>query len=395
MKTILPVLLTFVLLLSACSKKEPVQHADEHGSTEAKQTEEHAESEENVLHVDPSMLRDLNITTARVEERDGGETASMLGEIRVNEAAYAEVGAPVASRVVNVQAVPGARVRAGQVLATLQSTELGSARAELLKAQSRVELAEKTLERKRRLAGERIVAQREVHEAEAELQTARAELRASQAMLRALGSEAGEATDSPQYALRSPVGGVVIERSAVRGQMAAPEKPLFRVGDLSTVWLNLHAFERDALRVKSGTTARVVFPALPGRTFQGKVTLIGREVESESRTIPVRIEIANKDGVLRPGMSATAFLVVGQGGDKILAVPAPALQRIQERWIVFVPAEEEGRFEMREVGRGRDLGGEVEILSGLKPGENIVLEGAFMLKAQAEKARSGGEEHEH
>jgi cobalt-zinc-cadmium efflux system membrane fusion protein len=395
MKVILTLLLTFVLMLAACTKKEPEQNADEHGRSDTKQAEKHADSEENLLHVDPSMMRDLNITTSKVEQRDGGETASMLGEVRVNESAYAEVGAPVASRVVDVHATPGASVVAGQALATLQSTELGKSRADYIKAQSRLELAEKTLERKRRLVGERIVAQREVHEAEAEVQSARAEVRASQASLKALGSAGSEATDSPQYVLRSPVRGVVIERAAVRGQMADPAKPLFRVGDLSTVWLNVHAFERDAVRVKTGTVARVVFPALPGRTFTGNVTLVGREVESESRTIPVRIEIANRDGMLRPGMSATAFMVVGQGDAKVLSVPAPALQRIQERWIVFVPADEEGAFDMREVGRGRDLGGEVEILTGLKAGESIVLEGAFMLKAQAEKARGGGEEHEH
>jgi membrane fusion protein, heavy metal efflux system len=398
MKVLIAALLTIsLLLLSACANKETSKPTEEH-ATEATTADQHSRDEENVLHVEQSMLRDLNITTPKVEERDGGESASMLGELRVNEAAYAEVGAPVTSRVVAVQASAGQSVGAGQKLATLQSSELGNARADFLKAQTRIELAKKTLERKRLLAGERIVAQREIYEAEAELQSAQAESRAAQAELKALGSHAGdggETSDSPQYALRSPIRGVVIERAAVRGQMADPARPLFRVGDLSTLWLTVHAFERDAVRVRPGTTARVVFPALPGRTFTGKVTLVGREVQSDSRTIPVRINIANKDGLLRPGMSATAFLVVGQGGSKILSVPAPALQRVQERWIVFVPGDEEGAFQMREVGRGRDLGGEVEILSGLKPGETIVLDGAFMLKAEAEKSRGGGEEHAH
>lgn len=124
------------------------------------------------------------------------------------------------------------------------------------------------------------------------------------------------------------------------------------------------------------------------------MTLVGKQVEPESRTVPVRIEIDNRDGSLRPGMSATAWLTVGQDGGKVLAVPAASLQRRQERWIVFIP-KSDTEFEMREVGRGRDLGGEVEILSGLKPRETVVVDGAFLLKAQAERSFGEGEEHEH
>jgi len=108
----------------------------------------------------------------------------------------------------------------------------------------------------------------------------------------------------------------------------------------------------------------------------------------------VRIEVDNREGTLRPGMSATAWLTVGQGTGKILAVPSASLQRIQERWIVFIPRGE-SQFEMREVGRGRDLGGEGEILSGLKAGETVVVDGAFLLKAQAERSAGEGEEHDH
>jgi membrane fusion protein, heavy metal efflux system len=146
--------------------------------------------------------------------------------------------------------------------------------------------------------------------------------------------------------------------------------------------------------VKTGSNASIVFPALPGRFFKGKVTLVGKQVEPESRTVPVRIEVANRDGTLRPGMSATAWLTVGQGTGKILAVPSASLQRLQERWVVFIPRGE-SRFEMREVGRGRDLGGEVEILSGLKAGETVVVDGAFLLKAQVERSAGEGEEHDH
>jgi cobalt-zinc-cadmium efflux system membrane fusion protein len=124
------------------------------------------------------------------------------------------------------------------------------------------------------------------------------------------------------------------------------------------------------------------------------VTVVGKQVEPDSRTVPVRIEIENSDGLLRPGMSATAWLVVGQESGTVLAVPSAALQRLQERWIVFIP-HSDTEFEMRQVGRGRDLGGEVEILSGLHARDTVVVDGAFLLKAQAERSLGEGEEHEH
>jgi membrane fusion protein, heavy metal efflux system len=263
----------------------------------------------------------------------------------------------------------------------------------MITAQSRVDLARQVLERKRRLGAERIVSQREIQEAESGIASAEAELRSARAALQSLGLGSTDAgtLDSPQYMLRSPLGGVVIERAGRQGQMAEPSQPLFRIGDLRVLWLTVHAFERDAVRIHAGAKAKIVFAALPGQTFTGKVALVGEQVDLDSRTVPVRIEVRNERGTLRPGMSATAFLTAGNGTSKLLAVPAASLQRTGERWVVFVPRSED-EFEIRTVGRGRDLGGEVEIVSGLKIGETVVVDGAFLLKAQVERSQGG--EHE-
>jgi cobalt-zinc-cadmium efflux system membrane fusion protein len=263
----------------------------------------------------------------------------------------------------------------------------------MITAQSHVDLARQVLERKRRLGAERIVSQREIQEAEASVASAEAELRSAHAALQSLGLASTDAgtLDSPQYMLRSPVAGVVIERAGMQGQMADPSQPLFRIADLRLLWLTVHAFERDAVRIRPGAKAKIVFAALPGQTFTGKVTLVGEQVDLDSRTVPVRIEVRNDRRTLRPGMSATAFLTAGNGTGKLLAVPAASLQRTGERWVVFVPRSED-EFEIRTVGRGRDLGGEVEILSGLKAGETVVVDGAFLLKAQVERSQGG--EHE-
>ena len=394
MKYAVGALISLSFLLSACSKRQE-KPANDSGATpvakEAKRTDTSA------LHIEPTMLRDLRITTTTVERRSAGESTAILGELHPNENAYAEVGSPIASRVVRVNAAPGQPISTGQVLAVLQSSEIGKARSDVISAQARLELATKTLERKRRLGEERIVAQREIQEAEASVEAATADLRAAKATLRALGlsgSDAEHLSDDPTFALRSPVAGIVIDRDAIQGQLAEPSKPLFRVGNLGRLWLTVHAFERDAVRVRSGSSARITFAALPGRTFTGTVTLVGKEVESDSRTVPVRIEIENRDGVLRPGMSATAWLTVGEDAGEVLTVPAASLQRLQERWIVFIPRSNT-EFEIRQVGRGRDLGSEVEVVSGLNAGDTVVVDGAFLLKAQAERALGEGEEHEH
>jgi cobalt-zinc-cadmium efflux system membrane fusion protein len=124
------------------------------------------------------------------------------------------------------------------------------------------------------------------------------------------------------------------------------------------------------------------------------VTLVGRQVDVVSRTIPVRIEIENTTGVLRPGMSAAAWVRLGDAASNVVAVPTASLQRVEDEWRVFIP-KGEWSFEIRTVGRGRDLGGEIEIVSGLRPGERVVVDGAFLLKAEAEKARGEGAHHEH
>ena len=291
----------FLLLLTSCAKKQGAEPSGEHKVESGPRSAEHGELA--VLKVEPSMLRDLHITTAKVEERTGEDDTTILGELQVNENAYAEVGAPIPSRIVRFEVAPGGNVRAGQTLAILQSPEIGKAKADMITAQSHVDLARQVLERKRRLGAERIVSQREIQEAEAGLASAEAELRSAGATLQSLGLGSIDAgtLDSPQYMLRSPVGGVVIERAGMQGQMAEPSQPLFRIGDLRVLWLTVHAFERDAVRIRSGAKAKIVFAALPGQTFTGRVALVGEQVDLNSRTVPVRIEVRNDRRMLRPG----------------------------------------------------------------------------------------------
>jgi cobalt-zinc-cadmium efflux system membrane fusion protein len=393
MKTLLSIVLLIFILLAGC-KRAPEQPQPAATQPASPAVVDH-EEEPGILHVKPEMLRDLKVTTAEVESRPAGEASMLLGELRVNENRYAEVGAPISSRVVALHAGVTDGAQEGQVLATLQSAELGKARAAVIAAKARLDLANQTLERKRRLHAERIVAEREVQEAQANATAAEAELRAAQASLRVLGAGGDEPSDTSLYSLRSPVSGTVIERNAVKGQMVDAEEVLFKVADLSSLWLTVQAFERDALRIRPGSQVRIIFPAIPGTSYNAKVDLVGKQVNPDSRTMSVRVVIQNRDGRLRPGMSASAWVTPGDDAATTITVPAAALQRLGEDWVVFIPQPKRGEFEVRKVGRGRDLGGEIEIISGLAARERVVVDGAFLLKAEAEKARGAGAEHKH
>jgi cobalt-zinc-cadmium efflux system membrane fusion protein len=386
---------TVCLGLASCGRGTEETAKPATAAPNAADPEEHTE-DANTVEVDEGMLRDLRITVRQVESRTGGDLVVLLGELAVDQRAYAEVGTPVAARVTRLLVNAGDAVRAGQALAELTSPELGRERAEYLSAAARVKLADAALQRKRELAAEKIVPLREVQEAESAAGEARAALRASGAAIAAFGveppSDDGADATSSGFIMRSPVGGSVIERAAVIGRMLDPAAPAFRIGDLSTLWLTVHAFERDAVRIRRGVTARLSFSALPGQDFDGTVTVVGHHVERESRTVPVRIDVKNRGNLLRPGMSATATLPVGATGTAILTVPVASVQRVGNEWCVFLPRDT-NHFEIRRIGRGRDLAGEVEVLSGVRAGESIVVDGAFLLKAQAEKREAGHDIH--
>ena len=384
--------LVCVVCAASCGRNQPPPEP----AAPAKPDAARAPGSPGVVRIDAGMLRDLRMTTARVEQRAAGAEVDMLGEVDVDRDAYAEVAPPIDAQVVRLVAGQNSVVREGDALAELRSPELGRVRAELLTAETRAQLATRTLERKRALAAERIVAVRELQQAESELQEAQAALRSVTSTLRAIGAEAagdGTSADPSRFVVRSPIAGTVLERRAVVGQLAQASEPMFRVANLRRVWLTVHAFERDALQLTPKTPVRITLAAMPGREFRGNVALVGREVDASSRTLDVRVELPNPDGALRPGMSATAHVLLQTGSRPVLTVPTAAVQRVGEEWVVFTPAGE-GAFQMRPIGRGRDLGDEIEVVRGVSAGDTIVVEGAFLIKAEAEKA-VGGDDHEH
>ena len=377
-------------VLWSCGKGEPHEE-HEHAAEEHEKQSEGSEDHAGELVVREDMLRDLRITTTQAKELAGDERVAVLGELTVSDEGYAEVGVSVPARVRKLLRAPGDAVATGAELIELESADLGRARADVAIARARADQARRSSQRKTELSGGAVSA-REVEDAAADLASAEAELRAAESSLAAFGVGTGT-EGGTAFALRSPIEGTVLSREARRGEVVDAAHVLFRIADLSKLWLVVHAFERDALRAAEGGAVDVTFAALPNRAFRGTVARVGREVDAVSRTVPIRIDLDNPDGILRPGMSATARLPLGSG-EGVVGVPAEAIQRCDAGWCVFVP-KDPGHFEARPVGRGRELGSEIEILSGLLAGETVVVNGAFLLRAEAEKQEGGADEHHH
>lgn len=374
-----------LLILTGCGESAPGA-ADQHH-------EEEEHHDEEMLVVDEHKLEQMDLQTVTVEQQVLGRTIDVLGNLQPDQDRYAAVGSPIEARVVELFASPGDSVRRGEPLARLQSPELGRARAAVESARARLNLTEQTLERKEGLGAGRIVPQREIEEAQSQVAAARAELRAAMTGLEALSTGATAAGGDSLFLLRAPISGTILDRSIARGQMISPSDDAFRIGDLSEVWFIGRVFEREVVKLREGAAATVVLAAAPEQSFPGTVTWIGREVDPGSKTVPVRIELENRNGFLRPGMSATASIAVGAEAEAVVTVPKEALQRLEDHWVVFIP-DGEGRFEIREVVRESERD-DVAVVSGVEPWETVVAQGSFLLKAEVEMGEGGGDHHGH
>ncbi len=189
--------------------------------------------------------------------------------------------------------------------------------------------------------------------------------------------------------LKAPIDGVIIDRQAAVGELVGKEKEIFTISDPTDLWVVAEIKERDIGAVKVGQEASFTVLAYPGEKFHGQVVRLANEVEKESRTLEARIEVPNREGKLKPGMFADVEIAtdVMQG---VLVLPDVALQTDEDRQIVFVSLGDL-KFEKRVVRAGLERGGRVQMLEGVKAGEQVVTEGSFILKSEMLKGEMGEE----
>ena len=193
----------------------------------------------------------------------------------------------------------------------------------------------------------------------------------------------------PRVTFHAPATGIVLEKKAVQGMRFMPGEMLYQIADLSTVWVIADVPEQDIGRVQLGSRAQVTADAYPDRSFDGKVAFIYPTLNSATRTVQVRMEIANPKGLLKPAMFASAQIEAGKAG-KVLTVPASAVIDSGTRQVVLVRLAE-GRFEPRAVALGSRSDNYVEVLSGIAEGEQVVTSANFLLDSESNlKAALGG-----
>ncbi|MGK5002781.1 efflux RND transporter periplasmic adaptor subunit [Janthinobacterium sp. LB2P70] len=312
---------------------------------------------------------------APVQEQDIATQTQAPGSIEAMPEKLVKITPPLAGRITRLQRSLGDSVKAGDPLFTLDSAELSTAYADDSKAKSILLQARQELERQKTLFDAEIAARKEYEAAQAAYDQAGSDARASADKLAQYG--AGARGTRRDYVLRSPITGTVIAvEGAQGGYWNDINAPVMTVADLSTVWLSANVAERDLAQVAVGQTASITVDAWPGKAFEGKVAYVGAVLDPETRTVKVRVAIDNRAGAFKPGMFAHA----GFAGASRRALLVPAAAVLQSGPSMRVMVERSPLvFTPRTVQVGASHGEQVEIVSGLRAGERIVVKEGVLL----------------
>jgi cobalt-zinc-cadmium efflux system membrane fusion protein len=399
--------------------------------------------EPNEITLAAEALAAAGIETVEVAERTAVEQLVVSGSVEANAERAQLITPLVSGRLATVSASLGQRVGRGAVLATIESPQVAELRGQLLEANSKfslasanvarvrqtanragvisarakLDLADKALTRQRRLhelggialkdlqAAEAAYAtakaeydyqadvalSREVQTAESERDAARATVDRLRQGLLALGGDPDQPRANSALAVTAPITGTVIKREVNAGAGVKEGDTLFAIADLSTVWVIANVPEAQSNHLRVGAPALIRGPALVEATVSGRISYIDSQLNNETHTVRIRVEVANPGERLKVGM----FVEVSfQGRPSAglpateLAVPSQAVQRIGERTVVFVAEEgEPGHFQVRDVELGGEAGGYRRVINGLKAGQRVVTKGTFALKSQLLKGQ--------
>lgn len=317
--------------------------------------------------IEPERLQLIGIKTETVEHRSLNDELQVVGYVTPDETRLSNLNIRVSGWVQKLHVdQTGQRVSKGQPLLTVYSQDLYQAQQDFL-------VALKTAQQQ---SGDSILAA-----------TRNQMLDAAQERLRLLGLTSGEidriaSAEQPtsDVALRSPLDGVVLSKNVLSGQYITPEQNLFTIADLRSVWVLADIYESDLASIREGQPARMTITAFPGEVFEGKVGFIYPTVDQQTRTLKARLEFANPDMKLRPGMYAQVDL---QGnGDEVLAISRSALMDGGDIDYAFV-MHGSNRFEPRQVKTGRSSGDWVQITEGLSHGELVVTSANFLIDSES------------
>ena len=334
--------------------------------------------------------RDAGVRSAAIEMAALPATVELTGEVAADPDHMAKVPVRVPGRIVEVKFQEGQRVAAGDVLATIESSEVARIRSELTSTTTRADAAHKRAERVAKLVDAGTASTQDLETAHAEARVLDADVAAARQTLASIGGGAGE---TARLQIRAPFAGVIIKRDGVIGQPVAADHVVAEIVDLTHALFVARLFEHDLARTHEGADAEVRLDAYPEVVFAGKVLTIGRQVEPNARAVFSRIAIDDQDAQLKMGLFGTALVIIPHPGSapQLPVVPRSAVTKIDEKQVVFVELQPR-TYEVRIVELGHAVGGRVEITRGLTGSERVAIAGLFTLKSIALKSSFGEED---
>ncbi len=395
--------------LSSCARQTGSQ-SNASRSAELNKDDGAAKQKRGLITIGKTEQKAAHIVLGTVQEKQVAQTITAPGKLVANEDRTWRVGAIAPGKIDEVLVKVGDFVHAGQILAKIHSHDVHEARAayreattELDRARSTVAYATQHRDRAKRLlelkAGSRQdleSAENGLVDAEAAVAKALAEVRKERIHLTDVlhvsleaanetepnQQQSIDAEDIPVYA---PASALVFERRATVGSVVSAGDVLFALADTSSLWMIAAANETDLSLLRPGQRAEIRVRAYAGKLFSGRILKLGEELAPATRTLEVRILVPNPEGLLKPEMFASAAILQPQRRAAIF-LPDSAIQDIDGMQAVFVQRTDT-QFETRSIKPGQHANGETEISEGVRPGEIVVLKGAFLLKSELLKSR--------
>lgn len=421
-------LLNFLLILVMLT---PLNLSLAHeGHNEAFGGEETAATASEAITVDPEGQRAIGLRVQTVAVGTVDRTFNTTGQVQPSENQANDINPPVNGVVRQVYVKQGDWIRSGQTLATIHSPDVAEAlsthlqerarlqaeiatnrtqaQRDIAVQQNQVELTRANYLREQTLLSEGITARKDYIEAKNAYETAQVELAATKrqsaqqiallqrqlaltaaavkSQLRAMGLPAASVDKAianfrvtSQIPIVSPVSGYLTFRDITPGETVDTTKRIFSIVNLSQVWVILNVFQEQIPQIRLGQTVRMTTPA--NQAVSGEISSIGAVVDPNQRTLPVRVVSSNPGGLLKPGMFVKADIITGQSGGSRIVVPIAALIEEGGRTLVYV--KQGNRFLPTSVQVGQRTSEEAEILDGLYAGDQVVIQGARQLQAQA------------
>jgi cobalt-zinc-cadmium efflux system membrane fusion protein len=372
---------------------------------------QHEGEEHPDLHLSAQKQKDWGIVVGTAAKQDIASKITIPGVLALNQNKTAHISSFVKGKVISLSSDLGDRVKKKQVLVTINSPDFAQAQATFLQARAKLNLSRQDVERAKMLFQEKAIEQKEYLRREAEHAEHSTEYGAAESVLHSYGIEHEQIQDlikkcdslvetgelceltDPNLSILSPVEGTVIFRDVTVGEHVEPQKILFTVSNLNTLWAHLDAYEKDLPYISKKSEVTIKSHLYPEKEFKGKIAYISDTIDEKLRTIKIRVEVKNDEGLLKPNMYIQGTVENKQAEKKILAIPEEAIQNINGEKIVFV-LEEKDTFAVCHVELGEKIGNKRIIAKGLEEGEKIVIKGAFNLKAELTKA-SFGASHVH